>query len=153
MKSFTYTARIEWTGNDGSGTSTPRYGRDSELSVPGKPTLLGSAPVEFGGNGVDWAPEDLLVAAVGQCHLLTYLFVCSRNGIVVSSYRDEASGILDVRGADGGSMREIELRPVVEISAGDVDLAIRLHDDAHRGCYVGSSVAFPVRIVPTVTRV
>ncbi len=61
MKEFQYRTTVEWMGNDGSGTSTKTFGRDSEISTPDKPTLLGSAQPEFSGDGVSWAPEDLFV--------------------------------------------------------------------------------------------
>jgi len=150
-KEFGYRVGVTWTGNDGTGTAQRTYGRDNELRVEGKATLPGSAPPEFGGDPTAWPPEELLVAAVAQCHLLTYLFVCSRNGVVVESYEDDASGTLLVEGAAGGHFTEIVLRPKVTISAGDPELATKLHEDAHAGCYVGSSVAFPVRFEPTVT--
>ena len=150
-KEFGYTVAVTWTGNDGTGTSERTYGRDNELQVIGKATLPGSAPPEFGGDATAWPPEELLVAAVAQCHLLTYLFVCSRNGVVVESYEDEATGTLVVEGAAGGHFAEIVLHPKVTISAGDPEVAARLHHDAHAGCYVGSSVNFPVRFEPTIT--
>jgi organic hydroperoxide reductase OsmC/OhrA len=150
-KEFAYDVGVVWTGNDGTGTSTRAFGRDNEITVTGKPTLPGSAPSEFGGDGVGWPPEELLVAAIAQCHMLTYLFVCSRNGIVVESYEDRASGTLLVEGAAGGHFTEVVLRPVITISAGDPDLAVSLHQSAHEGCYVGSSVNFPVRFEPTVS--
>lgn len=150
-KEFGYSVGVTWTGNDGTGTTERTYGRDNEITAAGKPTLPGSAPPEFAGDASAWPPEELLVAAVAQCHLLTYLFVCQRNGVVVESYEDSASGTLLVEGAAGGHFTEIVLRPKVTISAGDPELAASLHDQAHSGCYVGSSVNFPVRFEPTIT--
>ena len=151
MKSFEYEVGVEWTGNDGSGTSTPKFGRDAEISSANKPTIIGSAPREFGGDGMNWAPEDLFVAAVGQCHMLTYLYLCARAGIVVESYTDHPVGTLDVEGATVAQFRKVELRPAVVISKGDPDAAMALHEDAHNGCYVGRSVKAEVNITPTVS--
>ncbi len=152
MKNFDYHTVVTWTGNDGTGTSARTYGRDNEIAAGSKATIPGSAPPEFGGDPTAWPPEELLVAAVSQCHLLTYLFQCSRNGVVVESYRDAASGTLGVEGAAGGHFTEIVLRPEVTISAGDPKTALELHAAAHQGCYIGSSVNFPVRIEPTVVQ-
>jgi len=150
MKTFEYRVAVEWTGNDGKGTSTPAYGRDGEIATDGKPTIIGSAPAEFGGDGMNWSPEDLLVAAVSQCHMLTYLFLCSRHGITVESYHDDAVGILDVGGA-GGRFRSIELRPAVVISSGDAAAADALHVEASAACYVGASVGVPINVNGTAT--
>ena len=146
MKRFEYTVGVEWTGNDGTGTSTSRFGRDNEISAHAKPTIVGSAPAEFGGDGVDWSPEELFVASISQCHMLTYLFLCSRAGIIVDSYVDHAVGVLQVEGASGGKFAEVELRPEVVISAGKQADAIALHDAASAGCFVSNSVSCPVKV-------
>lgn len=153
MKTFDYRVGVSWTGNGGEGTSTPRFDRSNELSSEGKPTIVGSAPAEFGGDGGNWAPEDLFVASVSQCHMLTYLFLCSRAGIVVQSYEDAATGHLEVEGATGGHFREIELRPVVTISSGDAAVADALHHDASKACYIGQSISSAVRVVSSTTSV
>jgi organic hydroperoxide reductase OsmC/OhrA len=150
MKRFEYVVGVEWTGNSGAGTSTPRYGRDSEISTANKPTILGSAPLEFGGDGRNWAPEDFFVAAVSQCHMLTYLFMCSRAGIVVESYVDNAVGTLEVEGASVGRFAIVELHPEVAISTGDPELAHELHTAASSACYIATSVSCPVHIDGTV---
>lgn len=150
MKRFDYHVAVEWTGNGGAGTSTASYGRDSEISTANKPTILGSAPPEFGGDGRNWAPEDFFVAAVSQCHMLTYLFLCSRAGVVVESYVDNAVGTLDVVGASGGKFSVIELHPNVVISSGDVALARELHANASSACYVGTSVSCSIHVGGTV---
>ncbi len=152
MKQFEYTVGVEWTGNGGAGTSTPKYGRDAEISTANKPTVIGSAPLEFGGDGRNWAPEDFFIAAVSQCHMLTYLFLCSRAGIVVESYVDKAVGTLEVEGASGGRFAVVELHPEVAISAGDPAIAQELHAAASKACYIGSSVSCPVRVAGMVTR-
>ncbi len=150
MKEFRYHATVEWMGNDGSGTSTKTFGRDNELSAPNKPTIIGSAPSEFGGDGVNWAPEDLFVAAVSQCHMLTYLFLCFRAGIVVQSYTDKAVGTLTIDGASAGRFAKVELQPAVTISAGDPSAAEALHAAASANCFVGNSVSCAVTVAGTV---
>ncbi len=149
MKEFQYRTTVGWTGNDGAGTSVKGFGRDNEIATPNKPTIVGSAPPEFGGDGVNWAPEDLFVGSISQCHMLTYLFLCFRAGIVVESYSDEAIGTLAVEGA-GGGFASVHLQPVVTISAGDPTAANDLHAAASAGCFVGNSVSCPVIVSGTV---
>ena len=36
----------------------------------------------------------LLLAALGECHLLSYPHVCVEAGVVHTAYRDEASGTM-----------------------------------------------------------
>ncbi len=93
----------------------------------------------------------MLVIALSTCHLLEYLYLCSRAGIEVVSYTDEATGRMAMQ--DGKTrFVEVILRPHVVIAAGsDLDKAIALHHAAHDGCYIANSVAFPVQHEPTVT--
>ncbi|MEU4743073.1 OsmC family protein [Actinosynnema sp. NPDC023658] len=142
-----YEVAVRWTGNTGSGTSAYRaYGRDHDVVVDGKPMLEGSADPAFRGTPERWNPEELLVASLSQCHLLTYLSVCARSGVVVTDYTDTASGVM--REGPGGSGRfvEVVLRPEVTVADPSmVDKAVALHEEAHEACFIANSVNFPVR--------
>ncbi|WNI15407.1 OsmC family protein [Actinacidiphila sp. ITFR-21] len=152
-RQHTYRTEVVWTGNQGTGTSTYRaYGRDHEVSVAGLPTLLGSADRSFRGDAGRWNPELMLLAALSQCHLLSYLHVCAVNGVVVTAYTDHAGGTMEETGDGGGHFTEVVLRPAVEVaSAAMADTARSLHGEANRLCFIASSVNFPVRHEPTVT--
>ena len=90
-----YLVTTEWTGNAGRGTSGYRdYARDVTVRVAGKPALLGSADRPFRGDPARWNPEDLLVAALSQCHLLSYLHACVTAGVIVNSRAGVRSGRL-----------------------------------------------------------
>ncbi|MFT3862263.1 OsmC family protein [Micropruina sp.] len=123
-----YRVSTTWRGNRGSGTSGYRdYDRAVEVEVAGKPVLLGSADKPFRGDPGRWNPEDLLLAALSQCHLLSYLHACVLRGVVVTDYADQASGVMAVQG-NGGRFREVVLRPWVTVAeASMVDPA-----DGHR---------------------
>lgn len=146
-----FLASLTWTGNRGTGTSATRaYGRDHVISVAGKPDIHGSAARVFHGDVDRWNPEEMLIAALAQCHLLSYLYVAVQNGIVVESYEDAAEGTLVTTPDGGGRFREVVLRPIVTISAGDPEVAAALHAEANRLCFIASSVNFPVVHEPTV---
>jgi organic hydroperoxide reductase OsmC/OhrA len=147
-----YATVLHWTGNRGSGTSTYRaYGRDCESSAAGRPPILASSDPVFRGDADRWNPELLLVAALSQCHLLSYLHCCATEGVVVTDYRDEASGTMaeDRRGA--GSFVEVVLRPWVTVADPEmVELAGSLHGEAAKRCFIAASVSFPVRHQPEI---
>ena len=89
-----YTARIEWSGNLGFGTSSYRaYSRDYRISAGDKPPIEGSSDPAFRGDARRWNPEELLVASLSTCHQLWYLHLCAEAGIVVTAYHDEPSGV------------------------------------------------------------
>ena len=64
------------------------------ISIAGKPDLPASADKPFRGDPSRWNPEDLLLAALSECHLLSYLHACVVAGVVVVAYEDEASGTM-----------------------------------------------------------
>ncbi len=146
-----YALTTTWTGNRGHGTTGYRgYDRAVSVEVEGKPVLLGSADRPFRGDPARWNPEDLLLAALSQCHLLSYLHACVTRDVVVTDYVDWASGVMVTEG-NGGAFREVVLRPrVVVAEASMVDAATAAHHDAHQWCFIANSVNFAVRVVPTV---
>lgn len=90
-----YEINVNWTGNRGSGTSGYKdYGRDHAIAAVGLPVLLGSADRTFHGDTDRWNPEQLLVTALAQCHMLSYLHVAVMHGVVVTKYEDTATGTL-----------------------------------------------------------
>lgn len=146
-----YRLSATWTGNRGSGTSGYRdYDRSVTLTIPGKPELLASADYPFRGDRARWNPEDLLVAALAQCHLLSYLHACVVRGVVVTAYRDLAEGTM-VQEGNGGRFTRVRLRPEVTVAQeGMVADAIAAHHEAHEWCFIANSVAFPVTYEPSV---
>ena len=146
-----YRLAVAWQGNRGSGTSGYRdYDRDVLLRAEGKPDLLGSADPTFRGDRSRWNPEEMLVAALAQCHLLSYLHSAVRHGLVVTDYAEDPVGTMTQEG-QGGRFVDVLLRPRVTIAEGaQRELAQRLHVEASQNCFIAASVAFPVRHEPTV---
>ena len=145
LSEHSYGVALEWTGNRGTGTTTYRgYGRDHVLRAPGLPDLPGTADPTFHGDRDRWNPEQLLLSALAQCHMLSYLHVAVKNGITVVSYEDDAEGTLRLNRDGSGEFTSVLLRPVVRVSDGSPELATALHDEAHRLCFIARSVNFPV---------
>lgn len=146
-----YAVRVQWQGNLGSGTSNYRsYSRDNLVTTQGKPPIEGSSDPAFRGSLERWNPEELMVAALSQCHLLSYLHVAATNGIVVTAYEDDAIGTMQQTRNGGGHFTSVTLRPVVTISAGDPELALTLHREASEMCFIAASVNFPVLHEPVI---
>lgn len=146
-----FQAALEWTGNQGSGTSGYRaYARDHVVRIDGKPELAASSDPTFRGDATRHNPEDMLLAALSSCHMLSYLHMATVAGVVVTAYRDEAEGTMEISG-NGGRFTEVVLHPVVTISAdGDKAKAEAAHEDAHHACFIANSVNFPVRCEPRI---
>jgi len=150
-KEHRYAASLRWTGNRGTGTSGYRdYGRDHEIAIEGKPAIAGSSDPAFRGDRSRHNPEDMLVCALSACHMLSYLHLCAVSGIVVADYEDLAEGTMRETDEGGGRFVDVVLRPKVTITGGDPAKASQLHEEAHRLCFIASSVNFPVRCEPAI---
>ncbi|WP_298251309.1 OsmC family protein [uncultured Arthrobacter sp.] len=148
-----YAAQLRWTGNRGSGTSGYRaYSRDHEVEVEGAGLLRGTADPSFHGSRNRWNPEQLLLAALAQCHMLSYLHVAVTAGLVVTGYRDTATGTLRLNRDGSGEFTGVVLRPQVELAdPAQAPLADSLHAEANALCFIARSVNFPVDHEPTAT--
>lgn len=147
-----YEIELEWFGNRGSGTSEYKaYGREHLVRSGSKPPIEGSADRVFHGNAERWNPEELLVTALSQCHLLSYLHVAMSHGVIVTAYTDSATGIMEQSEDGGGRFRSVTLRPRVTIADPVLaELALRLHSEASSKCFIANSVNFPVEHHPQI---
>ncbi len=142
-----YQATISWSGATRDYDS---YSREYSVAIPGKPKFRASADAAFRGDPRLYNPEDMLLVALATCHMLSYLAVCARIGIVVSAYEDQAQGTMAFKDR---RMRftEVVLRPRVTIAQTiDEARAMAAHEQAHDECYVANSVNFPVRHEATI---
>jgi organic hydroperoxide reductase OsmC/OhrA len=84
--------------------------------------------------------------------MLTFLFVASKAGFVVSSYADDAVGTL-TKNEDGSYwVSQVTLRPRVEYvsdAAPAPEQESDLHRLAHEKCTVANSVKSDVRVEPS----
>jgi organic hydroperoxide reductase OsmC/OhrA len=148
-----YTASLIWTGaSAGPTASYQSYSRAWRMEFAGKPALEGSADPTFRGDPALHNPEELLLAALATCHMLSYLALCALKGVAVMSYTDRPEGTM-ARGADGRTrFTSVRLHPEVAIADGTkIDLARALHEGAHAECFIANSVNFPVENAATVT--
>lgn len=146
-----FTAKTTWTKTDAPFTYEA-YDRSHELRFGSGTTIPASSAPDFKGDPTRVNPEEALVGALSSCHLLTFLAVAAKRGHVVERYEDDAEGVL-AKNAEGRlAVTKVTLRPRVWFTApvSAEDLA-RLHDQAHRGCFIGNSVKSEVVIEPQAT--
>ncbi len=145
-----YQLRIEWTGNNGSGTPDYRsYRRDHTIVAGSKAPIPGSSDPAFRGDPTRYNPEELLVASLSACHMLWYLHCCSANRISVVEYRDDACGAMEEEANGSGFFKQVTLRPQVRIAdESRGEKAMALHEEAHHMCFIARSVNFPVVVEP-----
>src|SRR5262245_53335371 len=146
MPTHHFEGRLAWrAGGEGPAAGNHR------VEFAGRPVLEVSGAPQYRGDGTKLNPEELLVASLASCQLLTYLALAPRVGITVLAYEDTPVGTLAI--ADK-KMRvtEILLRPRITIAAGDAETARALVERAHEGCFIGNSISCAVRIEPEIVQ-
>ena len=123
-----------------------RYARGHVVDFEDGPAIRGTASAHVVGNR--WAepgaadPEQMLVAALSACHMLSFLHVAREAGFVVARYRDAAEGVMEKTPEGRIAVTRVALRPAIDY-AGRVpssEEAERLHHAAHEACYIANSV-------------
>jgi organic hydroperoxide reductase OsmC/OhrA len=152
-KQHHYTTHLQWTGNQGEGTTTYQsYTRDHTINVDGKCTeLLLSADPNFRGDAARYNPEELFLASISACHMLWYLHLCAVNGIVVEVYEDQAKGTMTEEQNGSGRFTAVALYPSVTIRSADHQAkAIELHHEANNMCFIANSCNFAIEHKVTI---
>ena len=135
-----YQCTAEWTGAASGPTDEIHFNRNIRVDFAGHSSIEMSGPTEFLGSADYVNPEELFVASLASCQMLTYLALAARRGIKVTSYQDEAEGEMMVK---DGSMRftKVMLHPAITISAdSSLEEAQKLVERAHLDCFIGNSV-------------
>lgn len=141
-----YIAKIVWTGDRGEGTASYRgYDRTWEVRTDGKLPIPCSNDPLLGGDPTKANPEDLLLSSLSACHMLWYLHLASKAGVVVRAYADSPLGIGETSPNGAGRFIRVTLRPEITVLRGcDLKAADKLHGDIHQYCFIARSVNFPV---------
>jgi organic hydroperoxide reductase OsmC/OhrA len=137
---------INWTSNQNQEQSGRKfYSKSHKIKIEGKPVLNVSAAKAFKGDPELYNPEDLLLSSLVSCHMMSYLYVCSQNGIEVLEYSDNAEATLEVLEDGSGRFTEVHLKPKVKIANSDkIQEALELHTKANQLCFIANSCNFPV---------
>lgn len=146
-----YTADVSWALRDGEDFLKGRYSRGHTVAFDGGTVVPASASPHVVGK---WAvaaavdPEEMLVAALSDCHMLTFLHVARLAGFVVAAYRDHAEGTMAEIAPGRQAVTKVVLRPQIEWRGDGPDQAKleQLHHQAHEACFIANSVKTVVTV-------
>jgi organic hydroperoxide reductase OsmC/OhrA len=117
----------------------------------GQETMIASASPAYKGDAGKADPEDLLVASLSSCHMLSFLAIASKKKVTVTSYEDDAVGFLENDSSSGKGttlwITRVLLRPKVTCDA-DAGTLSEIHHLAHEACFIANSVKTDVRVEP-----
>ena len=134
----------------GSDFSYKNYSRNHEWEFQNGLKVEASAASQFLGDENKIDPEEAFVASLSSCHMLTFLAICSRKGIIVKSYTDNAVGYLEKNEEEKLVIARVELHPRIEFGEG-VHLSIaeleELHEQSHHKCFLANSVTTDITTI------
>jgi len=139
-------AEVGWALKDGEDFLRGRYSREHDLAFDAPIALRGSASPHVVPK--PWSteaaidPEEMLVAAIAACHMLSFLQAARDAGVVVTAYRDAAEGVLEKNPEGRWWVSRVTLRPQI-MYAGEAPgpAAVEgLHHAAHEMCFIANSV-------------
>jgi organic hydroperoxide reductase OsmC/OhrA len=153
-----HTAIIRWS-RSGPNFLKGQYSRehtwtfDGGFTVPASPAPS-SVPAPWS-NSAHVDPEEAFIAAVSSCHMLTFLFLASKQGFQVERYEDEAVGTMVANEKGIPWISSITLNPHITWS-GDRFPSARdhehLHHVAHEQCFIANSIKTEVLVKHTESR-
>jgi organic hydroperoxide reductase OsmC/OhrA len=130
-----------------------KYSREHTWKFDGGVTVPASSspsvvPAPFS-NPANVDPEEGFVASISSCHLLTFLFLASKQGFVVDSYEDDAVGTMANNDRGIPWVNVVTLHPKIVYGGQKQptrEEEARLHHEAHEQCFIANSVKTEIRI-------
>lgn len=147
-----YRAVVSWQ-RAGARFTDNRYSRTHSWEFDGGAVVPASAspavvPVPLSDPAaVD--PEEAFVAALSSCHMMWFLSIAAKQGLVVDRYRDTAVGYLERNDRGRRAITRVVLRPEIEFAgspAPSPSVVKAIHDRAHHECFIANSVHTVVAI-------
>lgn len=144
MHDFPLTLR--WQGS----TIDADYTKDHEIRAEGRPAIPASSAPAYGGNPALWTPEDLLCAAVANCHMLTFLALAAKARLDIRRYDGNANAELDTD-AKPVHIARVTLNPTVRVAPGtDFERVRVMFEKAHKYCFIAASVKAEIVLAPVI---
>lgn len=129
------------------------YGKDHRITFAGGQEIGASSAASYGGNAGLADPEQLLLAALSSCQMLTFLAVAANRGYVIDSYQDDAVCELGQNAEGQTAVVRAVLTPKVRFSGEkrpDPEQFRQLHERAHKACFIGNSLRTKVDLDPVM---
>ena len=151
-----YRATIDWSLEDGADFVKGRYSRAHTVTFQ-QHVVPATASAHVVGK---WAapgavdPEEMLVAALSNCHMLTFLHVARLKGFVITRYRDEAVGVMERTPEGRMAVTRVTLHPEITYAGLRPTDAERdaMHHEAHEECFIANSVKTEVVVQEVAPR-
>jgi organic hydroperoxide reductase OsmC/OhrA len=151
-----HTAKIIWERGDQNFLDN-RYSRkhkillDGGLEIPAS-SAPSSVPLPYSDESAA-DPEELLVAALSNCHMLWFLSIAAKQGYRVDFYEDNAVGTMAKNTNGKLFLAQVLLQPAIRLSGEKTptqEELTHLHHKAHEECFIANSVLAEIICKPVL---
>ena len=122
-----------------------------DITADGLPGLRAAPPRQFGGPGDVWSPEDLLMASLSSCFVLSFRAIAKLNKLDWSALEVTANGELD-KVERVMKFTRVRLTAYLKVGADiDREKAERLLKKAEASCFVSNTLNCETHLVSQIT--
>jgi len=151
-----HTAKIIWSRGDQHFLDN-HYSRKHAIQLDGGLEIPASSsphnvPLPYSDESAA-DPEELLVAALSNCHMLWFLAIAAKRGFRVDSYEDKAAGTMAKNTNGKLFLAQVILTPITTFSGDRIptyEELKTLHNKAHEECFIANSVLTEIIIKPVL---
>lgn len=143
-----YSANILWENAAATAFTAKTFDRTHTITLGSSQQIAASSAPEFLGNAKLANPEELFIASLSSCFMLTFLYLAALKNIPIKKYQAEAVGVLGKNSEGKMSMTEVTLKPVIlfDTTAPEPTVLSELIEKAHAQCFISTSVKTKITI-------
>jgi peroxiredoxin-like protein len=124
---------------------------DVRITSDGLEPILSAPPEQFDGPGDRWSPEDLLVAAVADCFVLTFRAIARHSKLEWMALKCEVEGTLD-KDEGGSRFTEFSVKAALKVPSGVTEeKAQKLLQKSEQHCLITNSLSAKVALATNIT--
>ena len=111
-----------------------------------------AAPIQFDGPGDKWSPEDLLIASVAGCLILTFRAIANASKFEWTELSCEAKGTLEMVDRKT-QFTEIFIHATLKTSSDDEEKALKLLEKAENNCLITNSLTAHIHLESDISKI
>jgi organic hydroperoxide reductase OsmC/OhrA len=145
-----FKVKLEWKRN-GEDFSYDHFDRTHQITFDGGVSIQASSAQEYLGKKEYPNPEELLLAASSNCHMLTFLAIAAKSKYTVDHYEDHPTTTLEKNSEGKTVIGKVTLRPRVIFSGDNIPTEEKikvLHEKSHKYCFIANSICAETAVEP-----
>lgn len=145
-----YKVQLNWR-RDSPDFSHDSFNRNHQITFSCGVSLEASSAPEFTGDPGKANPEEMYLASLASCHILTFLAIAAKSRYVLDRYEDAPVATLEKNDEGRMVVSRVVLRPRVAFSGDkipDEEKIKVLHEKAHKYCFIANSVRSEIIVEP-----